>query len=174
MLCQYCKQRKATVHVKENVNGYSTERYFCDHCAEEMNQGNSPFSFSVHDLLSDYLEHEMPPDTQGKAFGEKTCPHCGQTYQHYKKIGLFGCAECYQVFRPMILPLIRRIQGSNQHAGKVPEKMERIQRFQKQAQHLQSILKEAIAKEEYEKAAGIRDQIKSFEEKVVHLKEDAK
>ncbi len=174
MLCQYCKQRKATIHVKENVNGHFSERYLCDYCAEEMNQGTSPFSFSVHDLLSDYLDQEMPPDTQRKALGEKACPHCGQTYRHYKKIGLFGCAECYKVFRPRIMPIIRRIQGSNQHIGKVPEKIEQIQRFQKEVEHLQSILKEAVAKEEYEKAAEARDRIKSFEEKLIHLKEEPK
>ncbi|RQD67001.1 MAG: hypothetical protein D5S00_11350 [Tindallia sp. MSAO_Bac2] len=174
MLCQQCKQRKATVHLKENIQGQTNERFICDICAEKMNHLNSPFSFSVHNLLSSYFDQEPKAEKDGAAIGEKACPQCGQLYRHYKETGLLGCAKCYETFRPMIMPLIRRIQGSNQHVGKVPAKTERIQRFQRRVQHLRSALKDAIRKEEYEKAAELRDQISQLENKVVHMKEESK
>lgn len=174
MLCDHCKQRKATVHIKENFNGHLSERYFCEDCAEEKKSASALFSFTVHDLVSSYLDQDVWVDAHGTKLGEKACSHCGQTYLQYKKTGLMGCGKCYMEFRPMMIPLIRRIQGSSQHIGKLPKKEERIQRFKKQTKHLRSMLKEAIDTEEYEKAAEIRDQIKGFEQKLMSLKEGKK
>ena len=174
MLCQQCHKRKATVHVTENIYGHVNEQYFCENCATELNKESSAFAFSVHDLLSNYFDQDLLSDVNTTIGKEKNCPQCGQTYSQYKKTGLLGCAKCYEVYRKALLPLIRRIQGSDQHVGKVPVKVERIQRFQKRAQQLQIALKEAIRKEEYEKAAEIRDQIRVLEHKVSLLKGDAK
>ena len=60
-------------------------------------------------------------------------------------------------------PLIRRLQGSIEHNGKVPARaFEKYIYFKRNFQTEELLLK-AVEKEEYEKAAEIRDKIKSLE-----------
>ncbi len=35
MLCDKCKQREANIHIKQSVNGVTTEKNLCEVCARE-------------------------------------------------------------------------------------------------------------------------------------------
>ncbi len=171
MLCDQCKNRKAHVHVVQESNGTTIEKYLCEICAVEFPPEDSPFSFSVHEFLKGIYNDHTQVSQQDRDMSSKICSGCGQTYRDYQRSGLFGCPECYRTFRLVMIPLTKRIQGSVQHVGKIPLKLERVHRFEGKKQQLQSALKDAVQKEAYEKAAELRDQIGLLSRKIEQLKE---
>ncbi|SMP70010.1 UvrB/UvrC motif-containing protein [Anoxynatronum buryatiense] len=173
MLCEHCHQRQAHVHVSQTVNGQTRESHLCETCALDLKEQGSSFSFSVQDFLKGFYEEAMDQEMNLDNAAAKKCSGCGQTYADYKRTGVFGCPVCYKSFRLVIMPLVKRIQGHLQHTGKVPTKIERVYRFEKKKQQLQSALKEAVKRESFEKAAELRDQIVLLEQKILHIKEGA-
>lgn len=59
--------------------------------------------------------------------------------------------------------LLRRIHGSTTHVGKVPAKGEAQLASQHRAEQLKEELKAAVAREDFERAAQLRDEIKTLE-----------
>ncbi|MCI8961052.1 MAG: excinuclease ABC subunit B [Lachnospiraceae bacterium] len=188
MLCERCKIREANIQYTEVINGVRTEHNFCAQCAKEMDFG--PYSaifdsdFPLGKLLSGLLgvgesqEHEKTHQV--------VCPTCGTSYEEFIKNSRFGCADCYGVFDILISDNIKQLQGNDTHKGKEPRyhipragdhfSAEALsgepgtgQTGEEDQVHsgerlriLEARLKEAIAKEEYEAAAGYRDQIRSL------------
>ena len=58
--------------------------------------------------------------------------------------------------------MVRRIHGSAKHTGRAPQNIEVSQ--QAKLQRLNAELGDAIAKQEFEKAAQLRDQIKAIQQ----------
>lgn len=168
MLCDNCKQNKANVHITRIINGVKEEMNICDKCAKEL-QGlnvNESFgfgpSFSFQNILSGIMDY-MSPSQQVNKTCELQCKNCGTTYDSFKKYGVLGCSECYENFSPTLNPVIKRVQGSTEHTGKIPKKLGKDIMEKKRLSKLKEELQKAIANEEYEKAAQIRDMIKSLQ-----------
>ena len=116
-----------------------------------------------------------------------TCDNCGYTFDDIVNTGKLGCGNCYDVFEAKLDPIIKKIQGSNQHVGrigkiidnKIDEKLKKSEGKENSAlknmnntnnskdndkkaklEQLQEQLKLAIKEERYEDAAKIRDEIK--------------
>ena len=51
------------------------------------------------------------------------CPGCHLSYGEFIKNSAFGCAECYNVFGPLLDDSIKKIQGSVTHQGKKPYRL---------------------------------------------------
>lgn len=171
MVCDQCKSRKAHVHVVQQQNGKTMEKYLCDMCAVEYQAEESSFSFSVHEFLKGIYDEKADMSHDDPDRASKVCTGCGQIYRDYQRSGLFGCPECYRTFRLIVVPLTKRIQGNLQHVGKIPVKLERVHRFERKKQQLQSALKDAVQQEAYEKAAALRDQIQLLSRKIAQLRE---
>ena len=85
-----------------------------------------------------------------------TCPDCGIKFMEFRAEGRLGCPHDYRVFGRGLLPLLQRVHGATRHVGKVAAKRPgAIQRLR-----LRSQLREAIAREDYEEAARLRDQLR--------------
>ncbi|EJO5349194.1 UvrB/UvrC motif-containing protein [Clostridium botulinum] len=167
MLCEKCNKNNATVHITKVVNGHKEEVNLCETCAKQE-QGikitdNLDFmsSFSVQNILSNILDYMNKPQEKSVSY-EITCPHCGTTYNEFKMKGLLGCSECYKVFNDSIIPIIKRIHGSQDHTGKIPKKSGQYIIKQRKLHQLKEKLQICIKQEEYEKAAEIRDEIKAL------------
>jgi protein arginine kinase activator len=94
----------------------------------------------------------------------KACPACGFTLEDLKRVRRFGCAACYETFREEVQAMLRGLHKGTCHVGRVPSgQMERHQRNQR-LELLRSRLDQAIASENYEEAAGLRDEIREIEE----------
>jgi protein arginine kinase activator len=76
-----------------------------------------------------------------------------------QQVRRFGCAECYTAFRDEVVPLLRNMHRGSTHVGKVPEGLVALQVKNQRLKDLRSRLDQAIAAENYEEAAGIRDEI---------------
>ncbi|MDQ0233018.1 protein arginine kinase activator [Metabacillus malikii] len=158
------------------INGEKTQVHMCEHCAKGnsdlfMFSGNS--GFSLNNLLTGLLNMESNiAKTEGhnKVFQANDTPQCSQchmTLQQFKKVGRFGCSNCYHTFKEYISPILRRVHGGNTvHAGKIPKRIGGDIHIRKQLENLKSKINEYIIQEEFEKAAEIRDEIKSLEKKL--------
>ena len=50
----------------------------------------------------------------------KTCPNCGASLADFRRTGLFGCAQCYTVFREEVRSAVKKVQGRSRHTGNAP------------------------------------------------------
>lgn len=166
MKCDFC-DNKATVFLTQLIEGQSKKVSLCEQCAQERGV-TDPTGFSLADLMLGGLTGEPgaagggPPTSGGG--GHKKCPACGFTLEDLHRVRRFGCAECYTTFRDDILPMLRGMHRGTSHVGKVPEGLMALQFKHQRQQDLRSRLEQAIASENYEEAAGIRDEIHSLDE----------
>lgn len=162
MLCDFCHKNIATVHLTEIINDKVTEIHICQSCAKAKAEEIKD-QLSISDFLAGLADVGEP--ALKKSDLTIKCKRCNLTYTDFKKKGRLGCADCYRYFRNMLLPLLRKIHGSDKHRGKkvfnVVETDERKIRIEELRKQLQL----AIQLEEYEEAARLRDEIKKLEEK---------
>lgn len=50
----------------------------------------------------------------------KHCPNCGASLEDFRRTGLFGCAQCYDVFREEVRSAVKKVQGGSRHIGNAP------------------------------------------------------
>ncbi|HHU77616.1 MAG: UvrB/UvrC motif-containing protein [Caldicoprobacterales bacterium] len=163
MLCQECKEREATVHVTKIINNRKTEMHLCEYCARQRDDFIQIPSFSVNDLIAGLMDFSHSQPAPEKAALAK-CAACGMEYSQFKKMGRLGCQKCYEYFGRELGPVLRRIQGSSQHAGKVPRQAGSHLLRKKQLARWKTELKRAVELEAYERAAELRDKIKALEQ----------
>lgn len=152
MLCQQCGLKNATTHIKKIVNGVVTEKHLCADCAQK-NSNTSSFSGLLASMLG-----EITPKTA------KSCECCGYTMEDIVKRGKVGCAKCYDAFFNELLPYIKRLHGSVEHLGKIPNKSPlAVSTKEDRLTALKNELSILVKREEFEKAAEIRDKIRELE-----------
>lgn len=164
MLCQECGKRPATVHLTKIVNGQKTELHLCQECAHEKGEFEYLLqpAFSFPSMLAGLMGgHELAAPV-----AQERCPQCGQTYASFAQRGRLGCANCYETFSARLNPLLRRIHGSTKHVGKVPRRTGGLVRVRKEINTLRSDLQKAVDAEDFERAAKLRDQIRTLEKKL--------
>lgn len=157
MLCDNCLKNNATVHMTTFVNGQVKTVHLCAQCASKKKATVVMPWFSFNDFMSTFYEENT----------DQRCEVCGTTLESFKKDGKLGCVNCYKVFEDSISPAIKGIHMSMEHTGKRPgevvdvhpgkEKDEDEQQDRKEL--LKSKLKEAVAVENFEEAARLRDEI---------------
>ena len=168
MICDLCKKNEATVHITKILNGDKKELNLCEKCAKEKGEITfySPIdissSFTFQNILSGIMEHMGNIEKSSKNL-HGYCENCGTTYSEFKQRGLAGCSECYKSLGETINPIIKRVQGNLEHTGKIPNKLGKNIIEKKKLLKLKEDLQKAVAVEEYEKAAEIRDLIKNIE-----------
>ncbi len=166
MKCEKCEEKEAKVHLTKIINNQKQELHLCSNCAEEIGQisfSSDPFSFKH--LLSGMINPEFM-EAQIPSSRVSSCDNCGLTYQEFAGQGLFGCAECYDTFSRQIDHIIRKVQGGTEHRGKIPLRQGEKIRIQKKIKDLRVNINEAVAVENFEKAAKLRDKIKELENKL--------
>ncbi|MCS1352482.1 UvrB/UvrC motif-containing protein [Mechercharimyces sp. CAU 1602] len=171
MQCKQCGMRPATLHYTKIINGEKTETHLCEVCAEERGEQipGLESGFSIHNLMSGLLNLDLGTSEQAGVIKSETtlrCPTCGLTYRQFSKIGRFGCSHCYETFGEMLPSVFRRIHGHTTHRGKVPERAGGKLKVRRQMEQLKREMEEAVRGEAFEKAAQIRDQIRTLQQQL--------
>ena len=163
MTCNVCGTNEATIHLTEIVNEQMIEIHLCEGCAQEKGT-----EFKAHFNVSDLLTglNDLAQEMTGPGKMVIKCPNCGLTYEEFGRTGRLGCAECYEAFSKLLMPLIKRVQHTTQHIGKRPSRLSAPVRLNHDLRELQNRLEKSIEHEEFEEAARLRDQIKQLEEKL--------
>ena len=123
MLCEICGENEATFHYSEVVNGNKTEHHLCNECAAKTDISYYSSFLDGDGRLGQLLSGLLGMPLYGETEDPKThiiCPGCHLSYGEFIKNSAFGCAECYNVFGPLLDDSIRKLQGSVSHQGKKP------------------------------------------------------
>ena len=154
--CSHCKQEPCVIY-KE----ISDKQIFCTElCAQ------CPF---LEQKLHGRTHSSPNPSTpEQKTSPDLCCATCMTTLEAVKTATPLGCGDCYEVFEELLLEFQLQQQKqekrpSQGHIGKSPQKPLTISSVA-QLPSLNEALQEALKKEQYEKAAWLRDQIKELME----------
>ncbi len=157
MICQRCKKHKATVHVTDLVQ--NENRDLCEQCAVEEG-----VTFKQHTPINELLTNFMMTQAGAQEVVDLTCDACGISFQDVRSNGLLGCPNDYEVFADVLAPLIARAQHEGgHHVGKVPSSAGQGVKRAHDLMRLRRDLATAVEREDYEAAAGLRDEIKQSE-----------
>lgn len=163
MICQRCGKRPAEVQYTEMVGGHKTMQWLCSECAREAG------------LLVSLKLHPMAPSAAAKLLtGSKSapsipkCPECGTDGESLRRTGLLGCPNCYEVFSSQLEPLLRSVHHAVEHNPRA-ERDDPVSRLERILESLRRELSESVRREEFERAASIRDEIRRYEKEKAEL-----
>jgi protein arginine kinase activator len=155
--CDLCG-KPATVHLTQIINNKIHKVDLCDECAQAKGV-TDPSGFSLADLL---VKASLSPDVEIE--GGLRCGHCGFSQQDFKKMGRFGCPQCYESFRPVLIPLLSSMHKGTSHVGKVPSHALARRSVYERLTKLETELDLAIKAERFEDAARYRDEIRQIKQ----------
>lgn len=152
--CQKCPS-PATMHITEVLGqGKYEELHFCEGCAQKYfgdpKSGGKPAKPEA-------------VETEEAVFSQAECPDCGLKFVDFRNSGRLGCARDYEIFREELTPLLENIHGEPRHCGKSPRRLPQAKQTESELTKLRTELKQAVAREDYEAAARLRDQIRTLE-----------
>ena len=163
MQCCVCKEREAKVHLTQIVGDKMQKVDLCEECAKQKGV-NDPAGFSLADLLLGLGASQEMEQAAGSS--DLKCPHCGFTHADFKKAGRLGCSECYVTFAEGLEGLLKSMHKGTKHTGKVPPSLQQTRDLSDKLKSLQKKLDKAVAEEDFEQAAQVRDEIKATKEKM--------
>ena len=156
MKCDLC-DKEAVVHLTQVVDGEMKEFHLCEeHARAQGVDMNSPLS--ITDILMGLGQQEKQDVTGALTL---SCPRCGMARDEFRKSGRLGCPDCYKTFMAELAVAVKAMHHSTQHIGKIPAREGVQTRVKSKIARLQKDLEAAVAREEYETAAHIRDEIKN-------------
>lgn len=158
MKCDECDEL-ATVHTAKVVAGQKQEIHLCRKCAEKR-QLISEDKVNLPMAVKQFVGNVGLVTSDLAKLG---CPDCGIKFMDFRKIGRLGCPYDYIVFRAGILPLLDRVHRATHHTGKRPKFLRTPVETHNDIRGLRHQLKQAITSEDYERAARLRDLIRTKE-----------
>ncbi len=159
MKCELCKENDAVIHIQQIVGNEAKEIHLCEKCAHEngISSNSDKIELSLNELLNGLIDFSSRPK------GQDTCSTCGTRLKDFRKTGMVGCSDCYTSFRDEIVSYLEESVGTVKHLGKYPNKLKAYKALLVDKEILKKRLEEAVAGEDYETAASIRDRIQSLE-----------
>jgi protein arginine kinase activator len=164
MRCEKCP-KPATFHITDIVEkGKHREFHFCDeHARQHLAPTDETSEQPISELAKKLIVSGQGPLREPSPADKQVCPICQITFLEFRNSGRLGCPYDYEVFRDELMPLLENIHGETRHSGKVPRRAPRNTQQQTTLIQLRNELKRAVAAEDYETAARLRDQIKGIE-----------
>jgi protein arginine kinase activator len=155
MMCERC-HNEATVHVSEPANGAKRDLHLCAQCARQAGVAvPEPASAVALDAVIQGLIVAHVGEAVGE-LAELSCPDCGMKFMEFRSGGRLGCPLDYWIFSSGLTPLLQRYHGTTRHIGKTARRREgALDRLR-----LRTRLRDAIAHEQYEEAARLRDLLR--------------
>lgn len=160
MLCDRCGKNKASVIYEENINGEKKKVNLCSNCSKKLGIFNMDF---MDNMFMSFFDE--PVSVERERLKEIKCDKCGYTFSNYANTGLLGCAECYNTFKEKLEPVLQKLHGKSYHIENKKTYVNNSNKANNKLDELKDKLKECIEKEEYEKAAVIRDEIKKLNQR---------
>ena len=158
--CRRCS-KPATLHITEIHEASAVAIHLCDSCAREYLDSDEidPSANPAAELAAKIDELVA----EGDESLNSSCSNCGLTFNGFRENGRLGCPTCYDDFRDDLMPLLENIHEESEHQGKFPSHNPELSEDQAELIQLKAKQKEAIAKEDYETAAMLRDKISKID-----------
>ncbi len=164
MICNFCKNKDATVSIEHVFDGSAKNIFLCKDCASKI--GLDAFSSNIDISIKNlFTRKDVLEKTKIKKLHE--CPYCGQKLSDILLNAKIGCANCFTIFEHEIIEVLKKKKKNINYTGKLP--LESNEDFDKtlSALKLKQKLDSAIKNEEYELAAIFRDELKTLEQEDV-------
>ena len=167
-LCEECGVNEACYTISVMMGGQITQRHLCADCMAKMNMnlaaGNVKHLLSaIMSAISGSVEEAAASAAEeAEEVAAIVCERCGTSLSQFTKSGKLGCPSCYQAFREQLTPMLQQIHGRVQHAGRKPLDDEAAQRRRTTYDRLSRQLEQAVAMEDFETAAILRDQLRNL------------
>ncbi|NBX24600.1 MAG: hypothetical protein EBQ99_00875 [Planctomycetes bacterium] len=162
MKCDHC-DKPAVVHEVVIRNNATQEVHLCaEHAAQ---RGYQVPAAPVTQLLAQFAGQvpAIAAAARREPVGPVRCPGCGLAFAEFRQSGVLGCPGCYEAFMPQLGAVIERAQGGAvHHVGRVPPRMEGMADRAAMRTRLLQELDAAVAAEQYERAARLRDQLQNL------------
>jgi protein arginine kinase activator len=152
VICEICQKQDASVHLKQVVDGAVREMYICQSCAK-AGGFQMPPALGLTDLFFGLAAKKEDKPAAGK---DRTCPACHMRGSDFQKTSRLGCAACYQIFSDDLAPMIEGMHKGVRHVGKVPKR----EALEVSSAGLREALSRAVAAQNFEEAARLRDEIR--------------
>lgn len=160
MRCDHCHEREAVVHLTQVTGAETTQVHLCEKCAAE--KGIEPATALVKSPLGGFLAQLSTPVALEGSAPDLRCPRCGAGLADFRDAGRLGCAECWTTFAAPLTDLVRRLHGATRHTGEryvapgapAPSEPSPV------IDRLREDLRAAVAAEDFERAARLRDELK--------------
>lgn len=160
--CDICKKKRATIHLTDIQGNVKRELHLCEECAQAKGMIASAQS-ALPQILAALGKRSRSAKPKQP---EPACARCGITWSEFRAKGRLGCANDYEAFGEKISELIASIHGKGAvHEGKRPRLASAAQSRRREIFDCRRRLHEAIAREAYEEAAKLRDQLAELEGK---------
>jgi protein arginine kinase activator len=162
--CEACGEEPATIHLLRVVDGGVSHTHLCPTCAEEMAEQSDGLALvlAVPSVLRNLVRQAPAADPVSPVTGRESdgfCPVCGTTLTDVKESGLMGCANCYQVFSHYLESTLPEAGEVTEHLGKIPHRGPETDNLRHEIMRLERMLRELVACERFEEAAGVRDRL---------------
>jgi len=161
MLCCICKEKEAKVHLTQIVGDKVQKVDLCEECGKKKGIDDTAGASLADLLLGLGASQEI-----AQVGAEVKCPHCGFTQADFKKAGRLGCAECYVTFAEGLEGLLKTMHKGTKHIGKTPQALQQSRDLSERLKTLQKKLDKAVADEDFEQAAQVRDELKATKDKL--------
>ena len=163
MLCESFGKNQASIYYTKINNGEIKEHHLCTHCTSNFSDMDFDTSLFFNKFFTGLIDNI---DEIGEENIDIKWPECGLSYKNFRANGKFGCSKCYETFEGQLNSLVRGLHGHNTHRGKIPKRSNVKIFLRRETDKLRIDLEEAIKREEFEKAATIRDEIKTLNMKL--------
>jgi protein arginine kinase activator len=165
VICQRCQKRPASAHLTElTPTGGRDELHLCASCIQQLDlhleAGPPPIAaiLSAQPLSATPVTAEPVADA-GSAPG--SCPECGLTFGDFETGKRFGCAHDYALWETQLVALFESYHGASRHRGRRPGAVPKSDDLQARRARLDAALRAAVASEDFEQAAQLRDELKA-------------
>lgn len=159
MLCNVCKLNEAKVHLTKIVGDKMQKVDLCEDCSKEKGV-DDPTTYSSEDTFLGQILAGEPVAPEPSSEPTVKCPTCGYSQADFKKAGRFGCSDCYTTFGEGLEGMLKTMHKGVRHTGKSPAAFQQTRAEAQKLKLLQKRLDKAIAEENFEEAAQLRDEIK--------------
>lgn len=158
--CRRCS-KPATLHITEIHDAQAVAIHLCDTCAREyLDSDEAEAAANPAAELAAKIDELV---AEGDDDINVECSNCGLSFSGFREQGRLGCPTCYDEFRADLMPLLENIHEESDHRGKRPRHNPELSAEQAELIQLRAEQKEAIAQEDYETAAQLRDRIAEIE-----------
>lgn len=163
MLCEECGKNHATLSITVTTGNGTNTRRLCPECVNKLEF--NLVKGDIQSFLSSVLS-VLGSEKKAQSSPSLVCTGCGLTFAEFKHTGRLGCAQCYRDFAQQLKPSLQKIHGRVQHAGRTPKThlADPLHEKRQKIGELRKKMDDAVAAENFEEAACIRDELKTLSE----------
>ncbi|MDR1133052.1 MAG: UvrB/UvrC motif-containing protein [Synergistaceae bacterium] len=178
MLCDNCGKNEVEVLIRQVIDEEVKHLNLCRSCAEKMGfispvLPSITISFSIGESAPRQRKvRKTQTRRREQPFESTCCPTCGSDFASFRETGILGCPDCYESFRVPLGIFLHKTQGAESHwvasdafreigvtSGETNHRaaVAETEETKGNIARLKLELNEAISREDYERAAQLRD-----------------